>query len=182
LFRDESFDLIAALLPKENNVRALGSAIFALGHLGDERAVPLIFNHVNHADTDVRFAVAFALGCFSNDPRSVEGLLKLAMDPCAKTRDWAVFGIAFADADSEEIRRMLLRSLDDEDEKVREEAAVGLGKRRDERVIPKLLEMLDQPEVKMRVGEAASALLGLNADPPSWQAEDYRAAIASKFR
>ena len=62
--RDESFDLIAALLSKENNLQALGSAIFALGHLGDERAVPLIFNHVNHADTDVRFAVAFALGCF----------------------------------------------------------------------------------------------------------------------
>jgi HEAT repeat protein len=182
LFRDESFDLIADLLSKENNLRALESAVFALGHLGDERAVPLILNYLDHADADVRFAVAFALGCFSNDPRSVEGLLKLASDPGAETRDWAVFGIGFADADSEEIRRTLLRCLDDECEDVREEAAVGLGKRRDERLIPKLLKMLDQPGLKVRVAEAASALLGLDSDPPSWHAEDYKAAIASKFQ
>jgi len=168
VFCDESFDLMAALLSKENKLRALESAVFALGHLGDERAVPLILNYVDHADADVRFAVAFALGCVSNDPRSVEGLLKLIGDPRAKTRDWAVFGIAWADADSEEIRRTLLRCLDDEDEDVREEAAVGLGKRRDERLVPKLLEMLEQPELKVRVAEAASALLGLDSDPPSW--------------
>jgi HEAT repeat protein len=72
--------------------------------------------------------------------------------------------------------------LDDADEDVREEAAVGLGKRQDERLIPKLKTMLDEPELKCRVAEAAAALLGLDPDPPEWEAADYKAALLRKFK
>jgi HEAT repeat protein len=81
-------------------------------------------------------------------------------------------------ADSPEIRDKLLRCLTDPDEDVREEAAVGLGKRQDLRLIPTLLKMLEDPSVKVRVAEAAAALLGMDIDPQEWTAADYRSAIA----
>ena len=70
---------------------------------------------------------------------------------------------------------------DDSDVYVREEAAVGLGKRQDVRLLPKLTTMLDLPVLKERVAEAASALLGLREDPPDWGAEDYRRALEESF-
>ena len=86
------------------------------------------------------------------------------------------------DADSPEIRTALLRCLDDANEDVREEAALGLGKRRDQRLLPRLQTMLDEGGLKVRVAEAAAALLGLDQEPPEWGAADYKAAIKSKFR
>ncbi|MGH9664581.1 MAG: hypothetical protein ACRD9L_09185 [Bryobacteraceae bacterium] len=41
--------------------------------------------------------------------------------------------------------------------------------------------MLAEPEIKVRVGEAAAALLGLDRDPAEWAAADYNAALTSKF-
>jgi HEAT repeat protein len=109
-------------------------------------------------------------------------LLKLTSDPDSDVRDWAVFGLGVqGDADSPEIRDALVRCLGDPGEDVREEAAVSLGKRRDPRVLPALLTMLDQPKLRIRVAEAAAALLGLESDPPEWTAADYQAALALKF-
>jgi HEAT repeat protein len=182
MFRDESYTLITNLLDNENYPDALRSAISALGHLGDAAAVPQILRYQDHPNNDVRFAVTFALGCFPNDPQSVGGLLKLTSDSDAEVRDWAVFGFGvLGDVDSTEVRKALLRCLDDADEDVREEAAVGLGKRRDQRLLPKLKTMLDQPKPNIRVAEAAAALLGLDKDPPEWSATDYRAALINKF-
>jgi HEAT repeat protein len=105
---------------------ALDSAISALGHLDNTDAVPVILHYPDHPDETVRFAVAFALGCFPNDPQSVRGRLKLTSDANADVRDWAVFGLGVqGDADSPEIREALLQCLDDPDEDVREEAAVA---------------------------------------------------------
>jgi HEAT repeat protein len=106
-------------------------------------------------------------------------LLKLTSDPDEEIRDWAVFGLGvLGNADSPEIREALLRCLTDANENVREEAAVGLGKRRDKRLIPVLLTMLEDPNIKVRVAEAAAALLGMDKDPKEWTASDYRAAVA----
>jgi HEAT repeat protein len=183
MFRDESYHLIATMLENEKDLEALGSEISALGHLSTANAVPLILRYLDHRNRDVRFAVTCALGCFPNEPPSVEGLLKLTSDEDAEVRDWAVFGLGvLGDADSPEIRKALLRCLDDPDEDVREEAAVGLGKRQDQRLIPKLQAMLDAPRLTIRVAEAAAALLGLDRDPPEWTATDYRAALITKFQ
>jgi HEAT repeat protein len=182
MFRDESYTLITNLLENENDPDALRSVISALGHMGDAASVPQILRYQDHPNNDVRFAVTFALGCFPNDPQSVGGLLKLTTDSDAEVRDWAVFGLGVqGDVDSTEVREALLRCLDDADEDVREEAAVGLGKRRDQRLLPKLKTMLDQPKLNIRVAEAAAALLGLDKDPPEWIATDYRAALINKF-
>jgi HEAT repeat protein len=182
MFRDESYSLITKMLEGERDPHVLLSAIHALGHLRNDNAVPLILSYRDHLDEDVRYAVACALGCFPDDPRSVRGLLKLTFDTDAGVRDWAVFGFGVrGDADSPEIREVLLRCLDDENENVREEAARSLGKRQDRRLLPKLFAMLDECDVKVRVAEAAAALLGLDPDPPAWRAADYKAALMNKF-
>lgn len=182
LFRDESYSLIVKILEHEKDPFVLESGVGALGHLEQPEAIPVILRYQDHADKKVRLAAAIALGCFPNDDRSIEGLLRLSQDPEPEIRDWAVFGLGvLGETDSPEIREALLLSLDDIDEDVREEAAVGLGKRRDERLLPKLWSMLDGEELKVRVAEAASYLLGLDADPPDWTAEDCKAAPRKQF-
>lgn len=42
--------------------------------------------------------------------------------------------------------------------------------------------MLEEPELKTRVAEAAAALLGLASDPAEWVAADYTAALLTKFQ
>jgi HEAT repeat protein len=183
MFRDEAYSLVTEMLEHEEDPVVLDSVISALGHLDDPKAIPLIIRYQGHTDENVRFAVAFALGCFPNDEQSVRALLKLTSDPHADVRDWAVFGLGvLGDADSPDIREALLRCLEDADEDVREEAAVGLGKRHDQRLIPRLRAMLDEPELKTRVAEAAAALLGLDSDPAEWVAADYRAALLTEFQ
>jgi HEAT repeat protein len=179
IFRDESYVLLTNMLEKEQDPTVLCSILSALGHLDNVLAVPFILRYQDSPLHRVRYAATFALGCFPNDARSIEGLLKLTSDPEDKIRDWAVFGLGvMGDADSPEIREALLRCLSDKDEDVREEAAVGLGKRRDQRLIPILLTMLEDPNIKVRVAEAAAALLGMDKDPKEWTASDYRAAVA----
>ena len=104
------------------------------------------------------------------------------MDSCSDVRDWAVFGLGVqGDCDPPEIRETLLRCLNDTDEDVHEEAAVGLGKRSDQRLIPQLRAMLDQGEITGRMAEAATGLLELDEAPPEWTPADYRAALSAKF-
>jgi HEAT repeat protein len=182
MFRDESYELIAKMLENEQNPAVLDSAIHALGHLADPKAIPIVLRYQDDPDPDVRLAVAFALGCFPNEPQSITGLMKLAMDSNIDVRDWAVFGLGvLGDLDSPEIREALLRCLNDSVDDVREEAAVGLGKRHDQRVIPKLQTMLRAPELNVRVAEAAAALLELGEIPAQWTAADIEAALRLKF-
>ena len=42
--------------------------------------------------------------------------------------------------------------------------------------------MLNEPQLKVRVAEAAGALRGLEQDPPERAAEDHRVAMKSNFR
>jgi HEAT repeat protein len=182
LFRDDSYALIANMLEIEREPLVLDSAISALGHLEDARAVPLILRYEDHPDRSVRFAVAFALGHFANDPQSIPALLRLTSDVDTDVRDWAVFGPGVqGDADSPRIREALLRSLDDRDQEVREEAARGLAKRGGPRMLPALQTMLKEPGLKIWVAESAAALLGLEPEPTDWTAADYQAALLEKF-
>ncbi len=182
LFRDETLPLLVALLERESDALVLGSGIAALGHLYNESAIPIIVRYADHPDKDVRFSVACALGHFPNDPAAVATLIPLTRDAHSDVRDWAVFGLGVqGDVDSPEIREALLQRISDPDEDVREEAAVGLGKRQDLRLLPALRTMLDAPGVKVRIAEAASALLGLPEDPEDWGADDYKMALDKKF-
>ena len=164
------------------NGLVLGSGISALGHFRNSAGIPVIVKYLSHPDQNVRFSAAFALGCFCDDEPAISGLLALTRDEDADVRDWAVFGLGvLGSADSTEIRAALLRCLSDTDEDVREEAAVGLGKRKDLRLLPVLRRMLDAPDLKSRVAEAASALLSPHEDPAEWSAGDYKDALQRQF-
>jgi hypothetical protein len=178
LYRDESYALITRILETEQDPMVIESAIVALGHLDNAAAIPLILRYLDHSNKRIRFFVSIALGSFANEPQSVDGLLKLTSDPEAEVRDWAAFGLGVqGDADSPEIREALFQCLDDANVDVREEALVGLAKRQDHRVIQYLRKRLDEPDLKVRVAEAAAAFLRMDRDPPEWGAADYKAAL-----
>ena len=182
LFRDETFPLLVELLQNESHAMVLNSGIAALGHLYNDAAIPIIERYKEHPDQNVRFSVACSLGHFPNDPVAISALISLTRDSGSDVRDWAVFGLGVqGDVDSPEIRAALLQRISDPNEDVSEEAVVGLGKRQDLRLLPTLRNMLEAPELKVRVAEAASAMLGLPEDPEEWIAEDYKKALDEKF-
>jgi HEAT repeats len=142
----------------------------------------LITGFTAHPDSQIRFAVACALGSFPNDERSVKALLLLSEDTDEEVRDWATFGLGvLGDMDSREIRDALARRLDDSNADACEEAMVGLGKRRDEHVLPGLMNALRQPAVSCRVVEAAYLMLGMESDREDWSAADYASALQKQF-
>jgi HEAT repeat protein len=126
--------------------------------------------------------VAFALGCFPNDPLSAEILLRLTQDTDEDVRDWATFGLGvLGNTDSDEIRKALVRRLTDSDEDMREEAMVGLGKRKDQRVLSTLVTALERPNTTARVIETAYQMLGMDNEREGWRGTDYAAALRQRF-
>lgn len=182
VFAADSYSVVVAVLEDELDEQVIDSCLVALGHLGNPKAVPLILEHRANSDPDVRFAVAFALSCFADEPAAIQALLKLMDDPDADIRDWATFGLGVqGSADTPEIRDALLERLDDGNPDTREEAVAGLGKRRDLRVLPDLMDLLQQEEVSYGVVEAACHLLGLKEINEEWSADDYIEALSKRY-
>ena len=181
-FPQESYDVVVKAVQREREVQPLNSAISALGHIDDPRAVPLIAAFHSHPSEEIKFTVACALGCFPNEPLSVHTLLALMEDGDADVRDWATFGLGvLGDQDSPEIRQALFRRVNDEDVDAREEALVGLAKRRDTRILPQLIHELEQPGVSSRVVEAAHTILGFDKDQEEWSGQDYARSLRERF-
>jgi len=186
-FAEESYLAILQMLQVENKTQPLASAIHALGHLNNPAGVPLISSYQMHPEGEVRFAVACALGSFANDSEAIQALMLLMRDTDDNVRDWAVFGLgSLGDADSVEIRDALFSRLSDSNEDVREEAMVGLAKRKDERVLPALLSALNQPNlddpgVTMLTIEAADAMLDMENERRDWSGAEYIAALRDRF-
>jgi len=67
----EVYDVVTRALQTEHELQPLDSAIAALGHLGEQSAIPLIASHRSDSRSDIRFTVACALGSFPNDALSV---------------------------------------------------------------------------------------------------------------
>lgn len=181
-FPEESYAVVTKALERERELWPLNSAIAALGHLDDARAVPLIAAFQSHPSSEIRFSVACALGSFPNDTISVNTLMTLLEDTDDDVRDWATFGLGvLGDHDSPELRDALCRKLKDPDEDVREEAMAGLAKRLDTRILPSLIDGLGQPEPSGRVIEAAYTLLGMDEDNQQWSRSDYVSALRQRF-
>jgi HEAT repeat protein len=181
-FPVETFEMLSELVVTETEVRPLSSAVYALGHLGNPASVPVAVRHAANLDPDVRHAVAFALGCYPNRPEAVNVLLKLTTDEDEHVRDWATFAIGvLGAADTVEIRDALVDRLSDPNEDAREEAVVGLAKRKDRRVLEPLLEMLAEPESGTRPFEAAAMLLDMSLSDSQLTRDDYVNLLKSRF-
>jgi HEAT repeat protein len=186
-FPEESYLAVSQMLQHEDETQPLCSAIYALGHLDNPAAVPLIVFYQQHPQAEVRLAVACALGSFANDPEAIHALMILTSDADDDVRDWAVFGLGnLGDADSAEIRDAILARLNDPNENVREEAIVGLATRKDKRVLPALIAALNQPGldgpgITMLIIEAANAMLDMEDERKDWSGTDYIAALRERF-
>jgi HEAT repeat protein len=182
VFANESYQIVVSVLEDELDLEVIDSCLVALGHLGNSEAVPLILEHRKNADPDVRFAVAFALSCFADEPAAIRVLLDLMDDPDPDIRDWATFGLGVqGNADTPEIRKALIERLDDGNPDTREEAVGGLGKRKELRVLPDLIELLQQEEVSYGVVEAACHLLDMQEINEEWSADDYIEALSTRY-
>jgi HEAT repeat protein len=130
-----------------------------LGHIGTPQAVSLVVAFCAHPDPEIRFALACALGNFSDDPVAVDALVELTRDVDDDVRDWSTFGIgALGKMDTPQIRDALVDRLNDWFEDVRQEAIVGLARMKDRRVLPALMLSLEQPTVAEIIVDAASEM------------------------
>jgi HEAT repeat protein len=182
IFARETYDVVVGVLEDELDLEVIDSCLVALGHLGDPRALPLILEHRKNTDPDVRFAVAFALGSFADEPAAIAPLLQLMEDEDPDIRDWATFALGVqGSVDTPEIREALIERLDDGNPDTREEAVAGLGKRKELRVLPDLIELLQQEEVSYGVVEAACNLLDMPEINEEWSADEYIEALSTRY-
>ena len=166
LFADESFSVLTGMLESETDPVALSATITAFGHLENSSIISQILPFSYHPNADVRYGLAFALGCFADDERGISTLIKLMTDQDTEVRDWATFGLGvLGEFDSSKIRDALFKNLSDEDEDVREEAMVGLAKRNDLRSLSAVIRSLEEDEPSPSALDAANFLLERTADP-----------------
>lgn len=181
-FPEESFNVVSALAESEKHIEPLSSAIHALGHIGDPRAIPLLVRYGTHPESEIRFAVACACGSFANEPAIVAILLELMHDSDEEVRDWATFGLgSLGTTDTPEIRDAFADLLNDSSSDVVDEALAALAQRRDQRALPLILERLRQPDVDELTLESAGAMLGMHAGKQQMAPEDYISALQLRF-
>ena len=181
-FPDESFLIVSELAQRESDPLPLLSAIHALGHIGNPLALGLVIQNLTHENPEVRFAVAFALGNFADDPRAVQALMALMQDTEENVRDWATFGLGvLGDADSSAIRDALCKRITDPNRDVHAEAILALSKRKVLWAVPALIAELNHPDISDRLKDAAEAFLSDNEDRIVWSPNDYATALRKHF-
>jgi HEAT repeat protein len=154
-FPRECGDILLQLLRQETNADVLQSVFIALYHLSDARVIPLAGKWLRHPDTDVRYAIAFALAGHE-DPRAINMLIQLTADQEACVRDWATFGLGTQmDVDTPAVRDALVARFNDSDDDARGEGLVASARRGDCRVIPALKRELASGNVGTLAVEAA---------------------------
>lgn len=154
LYALDSIPAISKLL-HDTEPEVISSAVSALGHLRHEIDPSTLTSLVAHSSEDVRFALAIALPSCGG---ALAGalLIQLMEDASDDVRNWATFGLGTTlDDDSPEIREALLQRTGDSHDETRCEALVGLGARRDLRVLEPLLRELRAESVGTLAVEAA---------------------------
>ncbi len=144
---DECVAILADMSGSEAELEVVGSICTALGHLHHPGAVEPLLRWKRHPHEEIRWRVALALGGHE-EPDAIEALVELSADPDENVRDWATFALGSQmDLDTPRIREALCARLNDPDPITRAEAFVGLGRRKDERVIAPLIEALDSTQL-----------------------------------
>ena len=150
-FLEESVDILLGLLADEQDPSVLHSIAVALGQLQDPRGIGPLLKLTGHPDAVVREGVASGLGGAlrgaegHRDDSAIRALIELSGDKDVDVRDYATTALAsesLADVRMPEINEALLRRTADEDAEVRGEALLGLGFRKDRRVVESLLREL----------------------------------------
>lgn len=167
------------------NVDVRWSAAHALSAQNDRRVLDVLLRFAQDEDGDVRWQVVYGLPALAEgrdhkDP-AVTALMTALNDDDADIRSWAAYGLgARLQVDNAEVRNALASLLGDLGGAAGE-AAVGLARRKDRRVLPVLREQLSSLQAGNLWVEAAGelgdpsllpALRALEAD--HWDENDQR--------
>ena len=183
IFVEESYEIISRMLESESNAEALGSELFALGHLYREASVPLILNYVDHPDENIRFAATCSLGHFPQNETAIQALLRLADDSDDDVRNYALFALGTqSNLDTPELRETLARHLSDSFSDAREEAIAGLAKRKDERAVLPLLRLMESGSYPIHLEWDFEILVGEERrGEDGWGTEDFIDALYARY-
>jgi hypothetical protein len=181
IYVSESFDILSRMIASESDEQALSSELHGLGHLSQEGSASILAPFVTHTSSEIRFAVACALGSFSNDPEAIPALVALADDQDEEVRDWSLFALGSqSDADTPEMREVFARHLEDSFPNAREEAIAGLAKRKDHRAVLPLLRLMQSGSYFSHHEYDFRPLLDAS-DDVDWGTEDYIDALYTRF-
>jgi HEAT repeat protein len=137
--------ILLDLAARERHPDVLHSLGIAFGHRHDARGIPALVRWRADRDPGVRYAVAFGLLGLT-DPVAIDTLIELSDDDDAHVRNWATFGLARqVPTDTAAVRDALFARGADPDDDARAEGISGMARRRDERVVPMLLDALTRP-------------------------------------
>lgn len=160
---DNGVTTLVNLLDHEFDPLILQDICIALGHLNDPRSIEAQLRFCLHPDWEVRCGVVNGLSG-QTDERAIAALIALSADVHPQVRNWATFGLgSLLEIDTPAIREALYQRLLAEEVKVDEtaeiygEALVGLARRKDERVLPQLIQELTSKRVSALAIEAAEA-------------------------
>jgi HEAT repeat protein len=162
-FPHECVTALVNMLDHEFDPLMLQAICIALGHLNDPHSIEPQLKFCLHPDWEVRYGVVHGLS-FQTDERAVAALVKLSADIHPQVRNWATFGLgSLLEVDTPLIReavyqRFLLEEIEvDETAEIYGEALVGLARRKDERILPQLIQELTSNRVSVLAIEAAEA-------------------------
>jgi HEAT repeat protein/cyclophilin family peptidyl-prolyl cis-trans isomerase len=136
----------------------VGEALLAIGRFTTREDIAPIVRWESARDEQVRWRAAWAL-FRPRDPGAVPHLLKLADDPSAEVRFWAVRGLAPAQVtaaglDPAMVSARLRKAVADPDRRVRTEALRALVQYDDDGAFNAALEALDSPDTWLSVSAA----------------------------
>ncbi|BAY85579.1 peptidase C14 caspase catalytic subunit p20 [Calothrix parasitica NIES-267] len=167
--------LIHFLLDEDD--RVCKSCAAALVEIGNERGISILFSFLNHDDVNVRQAAVYGLRDI-HDQHTLSALLPLLQDEDIRVRQEAVFAVGhiispfetaektvnqFSENQRFNLAIAILKTLDNEDEELRQGVAFVLERIADESTLPILIEALqhNNPEIKA----CAARLLGIIGNP-----------------
>ena len=184
---------LLALAQQETDPLVLDAAVGALGQIGDQGALPIVLAAATDGSYRVRSAAAKALprlggeGPLAEEDPLVIALIALTADQDQEVRNWATFGLGSQlEVDGGAISAVLRGLLSDPDDDTRDEAMVGLARRRDPDVIPIVAAALEAEEVGRLAVTAAellaspALLAGLRGLAGWWDVDEELLAAATQ--
>lgn len=136
-FIKETLKLFFEILEKETSSQVISTILFGIGHNNEhltEKETEFICSFKENKNSDIKHGLVFALGGIKHMV-AIDTLIECTKDKNNTVRDWATFGLGSqADHDNMKIRTALWDRISDRHMNTKQEAILGLARRKDERV------------------------------------------------